>query len=36
MFGFLVAYALDHSEYARMVAQLSDYQASVLSRCSLG
>jgi penicillin-binding protein 1A len=32
MFGFLVAYALDHSEYARMVAQLSDYQASVLSR----
>ncbi|MCS6815754.1 MAG: PBP1A family penicillin-binding protein [Blastocatellia bacterium] len=30
--GALVAYALDHSEYALMVAQLSDYQASVLSR----
>jgi len=30
--GALIAYALDHSEYALMVAQLSDYQASVLSR----
>jgi len=30
--GALLAYALDHSEYALMVAQLSEYQASVLSR----
>ncbi len=32
LLGALIAYALDHSEYALMVAQLSDYQASVLSR----
>lgn len=32
LLGFTLAYALDHSEYALMVAQLSDYQPSVLSR----
>lgn len=30
--GISIAYALDHSELAVMVAQLSDYQASVLTR----
>jgi penicillin-binding protein 1A len=30
--GVSIAYALDHSELAVMVAQLSDYQASVLTR----
>lgn len=30
--GFLIAFALDRSEYALMVAQLSDYESSVLSR----
>jgi penicillin-binding protein 1A len=32
LLGVTVAYALDHSEYVLMVAQLNDYQASVLSR----
>lgn len=30
--GVLIAFALDRSSYAQMVAQLSDYQASILSR----